>query len=69
MKPTSKTIGRPRTKDKPEPINLTLSQPARDYLLAVSRANGISRTQVVEELIKADREAKAKAAKRAKQPK
>jgi hypothetical protein len=42
---------RPKTKDDAQKLTLTLSGPARDILMREALRRGVSRTQVVEDLI------------------
>jgi hypothetical protein len=42
---------RPKTKDDAQKVALTLSAPARNYLMSEALRRGVSRTQVVEDLI------------------
>jgi hypothetical protein len=42
---------RPKTKDDAQKLTLTLSGPARDILMREAMRRGVSRTQVVEDLI------------------
>jgi hypothetical protein len=42
---------RPKTKDDAQKLTLTLSAPARELLMEEACRRGISRTQVVEDLI------------------
>jgi hypothetical protein len=42
---------RPKTKDDAQKITLTLSAPARGFLMAEAMRRGVSRTQVVEDMV------------------
>ena len=42
---------RPKTKDCAQKLTLTLSAPARETLMAEAFRRGVSRTQIVEDLI------------------
>lgn len=42
---------RPKTKDDAQKLTLTLSAPARKYLMSEALRRGVSRTQIVEDLI------------------
>lgn len=44
---------RPKIKDDAQRVSLTLSAPKREILMRLARSRGVSRTQVVEDLLEA----------------